>query len=129
MRTKPILQVLQNDQFELPLNAGDVPKSRVFNVSRWAYIGVRQELRPTTDATKAERLYKRHGYAMVVNSEGVEYEPYQECTKEPVLAIRTYTNAEAAVINSVHYLKHGFHRCNICMDTQLQSGTIWLLGG
>ena len=96
----------------------------MYEVSRWSWIPVRQDCRPTTMDSEAQ-YYRTHGNAKVKNRWGLDITPRMELPDARILAVRTYCNVEAAIQTLLYFNRWGHHRCNICGDTKLGPGVYY----
>ena len=53
---------------------------------------------------------------------GLNITPSEQMPTTRILAVRTYTDTEAAIQTLVYYKRWGLYRCNIVADSQLGPG-------
>ena len=120
---KDIVSALQDDtvRVKLPPPEGRSGKAREYEVSRWAYVVVKQKNVSESFDLRAQDFMK-HGTAQFKNSEGNTFAPGQDFEDTPIIAVRTYTTADTALINLLYHQKYGYHRCNLVLDEKMGAG-------
>ena len=71
---------------------------------------------------RESKNYHPHGTAKCKHDVGDSSYPYKEFEDEPMVVVRTYPNAQTALINCVYYHRYGVHRCNLVLDQEMGVG-------
>ena len=85
--------------------------------SRWMMLDVNQDFRSTRHDDQMQHFMTR-GAAIVRVGSNVHV-PLDDMTGEPIIAVRKYTNPNAAVCDLAYYNHYGANRCNLAQDGNL----------
>jgi len=94
---------------------------RLVKMSRWAWIKVRPEHRPTI-LDHIANFFTVHGDAKFRTKWGLDVTPSEYIPTKRIIAVRTYSDTEAAMQTLVYYKRWGLHRCNVVADNTLGPG-------
>ena len=89
-------------------------------ICRWAFIPIDEE-KVSDSFDRESDNYRQHGTANCKDADGEAYYPYKEFKDEPMVVVRTYPNAQTALVNCLYYHKYGQHRCNLCWTKRWES--------
>ena len=92
------MDVLLGDMIDVPMIGSNGRKCGMQTVCRWAYIPVEEDYVSTYFDRKAQD-YEAHGYAACRNGLNEKFTPSTGSNGEPMIAVRTYTTVETALVN------------------------------
>ena len=119
--SKGIIEGLINDEVDVPIYIAKGKQIGNHRVVRWAFIPI-AERRVSNYFDRKEQDFQIHGYAQCKNDNDEKFTPSKDFGDDPMIAVRTYTSAETAVVNCVYYHKYSEHRCNLATDQDLDVG-------